>query len=163
MQRVVDAAPLILLAKLDALELLRLGAESVLAPSEVLSEVAQGADVAAARVRLARAQWLQECYARTPLPSLPEALGAGERAVLEQALTLEEAQVVSDDLVARRAARQLGLTPIGTLGILLVAKRAGAISSLSECLQTLREMGMYLSDALVMRVLAEAGEQDLRE
>ncbi|MFN4033969.1 MAG: DUF3368 domain-containing protein [Fimbriimonadales bacterium] len=163
MQRVVDAAPLILLAKVDALELLRLGSEAVLAPLEVLSEVDQGADVAAARVRLARTQWLQECHARTPLPSLPEALGAGERAVLEQALTLGEVQVVSDDLVARRAALRLGLTPIGTIGILLMAKRVGAIASVSEYLRALRAMGMYLSETLIERVLAEAGERELSE
>ncbi len=163
MQRVVDAAPLILLAKLDALELLRLGAEAVLAPLEVLSEVAQGADVAAARVRLARTQWLQECHARTPLPNTHEALGIGERTVLEQALALGNAQVVSDDLIARRVAQQFGLTPIGTLGILLVAKQVGAIASVSEYLLALREVGMYLSEALIERVLAEAGEQDWRE
>jgi predicted nucleic acid-binding protein len=160
MHRVVDAAPLILLAKIDALELLRVGAEKVFAPSEVLLEVEQGADVATDKVRTAHAQWLLECQARAPLPLTREALGAGERALLEQALALENVQVVSDDLAARRAALQLGLTPIGTLGVLLVAKQLGVIEAVAPCLDALKSAGMYLSPTLVQRVLAEAGEQD---
>lgn len=158
MQRLVDASPLILLAKIDALELLRLGVECVLTPAEVLSEVLQGADVAATRVRTASEQWLHKCEAQAELPPVSEALGAGERALLRQALALERVQVVSDDLAARRAALQLGLTPIGTLGVLLAAKRAGAIDSVSEHLNALKTAGMYLSEALILRVLTEAGE-----
>lgn len=159
MQRVVDAAPLILLAKIDALELLRLGVERVLTPVEVLQEVEQHEDIASQRVRFASEQWLQPCLERAPLPPVSEALGAGERALLRQALALKAVQVVSDDLAARRAAQQLGLTPIGTLGMLLVAKQAGVIETVSERLQALRAAGMYLSDGLVERVVIEAGEQ----
>jgi predicted nucleic acid-binding protein len=138
MQRIVDAAPLILLAKIDALELLRVGAEKVFAPSEVLLEVEQGADAAADKVRAVRAQWLLECQAQAPLPFTREALGAGERALLEQALALGDVQMVSDDLAARRAALQLGLKPIGTLGVLLVAKHSGVIEAVAPYLDALR-------------------------
>lgn len=82
MQRVVDAAPLILRAKIDALELLRIGAARVLTPTEVLQEVEQQEDVASQRVRLASEQWLQPCLERAPLPPVSEALGTGERALL---------------------------------------------------------------------------------
>ncbi|GIV07279.1 MAG: DUF3368 domain-containing protein [Fimbriimonadales bacterium] len=160
MQRVVDASPLILLAKVEALELLRLGVEQVWAPSEVLAEVAHGADAAADTIQRACADWLQTCHVRVSVPLLREALGMGERALLEQALALERVQVVSDDLAARRAALELGLVPIGTLGILLAAKRLGAIPSVAFYLNALREAGMYLSPWRVERVLIEAGEQD---
>ncbi|MEN3002692.1 MAG: DUF3368 domain-containing protein [Armatimonadota bacterium] len=50
------------------------------------------------------------------------------------------------------------LKPIGTLGILLAAKWAGAIDFVSEYIDALRAAGMYLSEPLVRRVLAKAGE-----
>jgi predicted nucleic acid-binding protein len=69
-------------------------------------------------------------------------------------------QVVIDDLVARRVAVQVGLKPIGTLGILLAAKLAGIIPSLSEKIEALQAAGMHLSETLIQRILIEAGERD---
>lgn len=129
-------------------------------PSLVFREIEQVNDSASAAVFEARGEWLTECeyHAAQPIASL--SLGPGERAVIEQALGLGIDQVVIDDLVARRVAVQVGLKPIGTLGILLAAKLAGIIPSLSEKIEALQAAGMHLSETLIQRILIEAGERE---
>jgi len=158
MKRVVDASPALFLAKIGALELLQLGAEEVLMPSAVLQEIVQVNDSASVVVLDAKEKWLVECEYRAEQSIASSSLGPGERAVIEQALGLGVEQVVMDDLAARRVAQQLGLKPIGTLGILLAAKLTGAIPSVSEKIEALKAVGMYLSESLIQRILREAGE-----
>ena len=160
MKRVVDASPAILLAKIGALELLRLGTEEVLIPSTVLQEIVQVNDSASSAILEARGEWLIECEYRAEQSVVPSSLGAGERAVIEQAIGLGIEQVTIDDLAARRVAQQLGLKPIGTLGILLAAKLTGVIPSVSEKIEALRAAGMYLSESLIEHILRAASEGD---
>jgi len=160
MRRVVDASPAIFLAKIGELGLLQLGAEEVLMPSLVFREIEQVNDSASAAVFEARGKWLIECEYQAAQPIASLSLGPGERAVIEQALGLGIDQVVIDDLAARRVAVQVGLKPIGTLGILLAAKLAGIIPSLSEKIEALQAAGMYLSETLIQRILIEAGERE---
>ncbi len=158
MKRIVDASPAILLAKIDSLELLRIGAEQVLIPTTVWYEIEQGGDETSALILVAKSEWLIECTYDAVQLQIPSSLGPGERAVIEQALALGVEQVVMDDLAARRFAEQVGLKPVGTLGILLAAKLAGFIPSVSEKIKALESSGMYLSEAVIQRVLMEAGE-----
>jgi predicted nucleic acid-binding protein len=160
MRRVVDASPAIFLAKIDALELLQLGAEEVLMPSIVFWEIEQVDDSALVAVFEAKGKWLIECEYRAEQPIDSTSLGIGERAVIEQAVGLGIEQVVMDDLAARCVAEQVGLKPIGTLGILLAAKLAGVIPSVSEKIEALQASGMYLSESLIQRLLIEAGERE---
>lgn len=66
--------------------------------------------------------------------------------------------VVLDDLMARRCARAHGLFVIGTLGILLRAKRLGILPSARPLVEQLRRSGMYLDERLLQSVLVELGE-----
>jgi predicted nucleic acid-binding protein len=65
---------------------------------------------------------------------------------LEQGIDL----VVMDDLLARRKAVRLGLRPIGTVGVLLIARKRGLISA-EEVISALDELveihGIYLSES----------------
>ncbi len=63
-----------------------------------------------------------------------------------------------DDLAARRCARALGLATLGTLGLVLAAKRDGRIASARTMLAELRAAGMWLSDPVTERALALVGE-----
>jgi predicted nucleic acid-binding protein len=55
---VVDTSPLIFLAKLDRLDLLRKGADQVVAPPAVFQEIAGHPDEASVRIDDARLSWL---------------------------------------------------------------------------------------------------------
>lgn len=55
---VVDTSPLIFLAKLDRLDLLRKSADQVVAPPAVFQEIAEHPDEASLRIDDARLSWL---------------------------------------------------------------------------------------------------------
>jgi len=158
-ERIVDTSPLIFLAYLDRLELLKIGVENVFAPRAVIEEVFVKEDEATARIKEALSQWLKECWiARPELLVFLRGLGKGEAEVLAQAVERGITSVVLDDLDARRRAITLGLKPIGTVGLLLAAKRKGLIRSLKEELDKLVSKGFRISDQLWERALREAGE-----
>ncbi len=92
-------------------------------------------------------------------PLLTGELDIGEAAVIQRALDLPIATVVPDDLKARRVARRSGIAVTGSLGVLLDAKRTGKLDSVTEAVERLRRHGAWLSDALVDRALALAGEK----
>jgi len=63
-----------------------------------------------------------------------------------------------DDKKARRIARQIGLQVIGTVGVLLRAKREGVIAAIQPILAALQEAGFRMSDGLYAETLRLAGE-----
>ena len=161
-QRITNASPLVFLAKLDRIDLLRLGVDEVLVPSAVLAGVRAKPDIATQRLEAHLGNWLRECpmTRQDLLQALPD-LGSGEREVVAQALQVGIVDAVLDDQDARRLARRMGLEPIGTVGLLLAAKRKGLLPSLTDELRRLESVGFRISDALRSRALLEAGEQSL--
>ena len=83
-------------------------------------------------------------------------LGSGEAEVIQLARERATTQVVLDDLDARRYARRVGLEPVGTLGLLLAARLRGEIHSLRAEIVRLRQVGFYITDALIEAVLKAA-------
>ena len=65
-QCVADAAPLIFLAKLGHLEFLRLNADEVLVPVEVLKEIQAKQDEAVTELQRHLGKWLKECPLSRP-------------------------------------------------------------------------------------------------
>lgn len=90
--------------------------------------------------------------------ALRATVDAGEAEAIALATHLTADLVLVDDRSARSAARRLGLNVKGTLGVLLQAKRAGHIATVSPAIHRMRAAGIYLSDLLVQRVLREAKE-----
>ncbi|MCP3959708.1 MAG: DUF3368 domain-containing protein [bacterium] len=75
------------------------------------------------------------------------------------ALAIErEWRIILDDLQARAVAQQMGLKLIGTVGILVRAKRAGLLAEVKPVLQALDRIGFYLSEPLMKEVLRLADE-----
>jgi uncharacterized protein len=84
-------------------------------------------------------------------------LDEGESEVIALACQLPHRPVL-DDLRAREVAQRMGLKPIGTVGLLVRAKRAALIAEVKPLLFQLNRKGFYLSDALKKEVLLLAGE-----
>jgi predicted nucleic acid-binding protein len=64
-----------------------------------------------------------------------------------------------DDRRGRLAALTMGVNIIGTLGVLLVAKRKGLIPVIAPEIERLQtQVGFRLREELKVRVLREAGE-----
>ncbi len=159
-QWVVDAAPLIFLAKLERLDLLRRGADDVLTVPAVRREIDAHSDAAAHALRAASADWLR---VRAPANASAVALlladlDPGEAEVLILASELNADRVVLDDLDARRRARRLGLPVVGTVGLLLAARLRGDIAALRPELDRLLRFGFRISAQLLDEVIQAAGE-----
>jgi uncharacterized protein len=77
---------------------------------------------------------------------------------LTLSLERKSATAVLDDAMARTCAKSLGLEIIGTLGVILRARRKGLISSAADLLQKLCAAGWHLDDKVVAAALHGIGE-----
>jgi len=157
---VVNASPLIFLGATGKLDLLRLVAPRVLVPSSVPAEVRARGSTDPVAAAVDAASWLEH---RPSTSSSPDAvlawdLGGGESAVITLALESPGAVAILDDLPARRCAASLGIPVAGTLGIVLLARKAGRLPAARPMLEDLRNRGMWLSDRVLNTVLKEIGE-----
>ena len=156
---VVNASPLILLSKVGKLGLIDALASEVAIPAAVLDELedspaddpAHQVPQAIASARIVPAENVDPLVERWDL-------GAGESAVLTFALRNRSFEAVLDDRAARNCAAALGVSTRGTLGILLLAKREGALAAVAPIIAALRDAGMYLDASLERSVLELAGE-----
>jgi len=157
---VSDTTPLSELAKVGKLNLLRDIFGKVIIPQEVYNEVTTGTHPAVNLVK--SADWIEIISVRNleKLSNLKKAtnLGAGECAAMILAEELASDQVLMDDLDARRVALSRNLKITGTLGILLVAKQLGLITSVQEVLAALITNGKRINTRLYQEVLSTAQE-----
>jgi hypothetical protein len=79
-------------------------------------------------------------------------------AALSLALDIVDPIVVLDDAAARTAAATLNIPSTGTLGVLLLAKERGLVTSMASVITQLEQRGFRIAPAVIARVLAIAGE-----
>jgi hypothetical protein len=85
-------------------------------------------------------------------------LGPGEREALALAIERPGSRVLLDDRYARLVATTLGIPVIGTLGILLRAKRAGHLNEVRPLLDRLDALGFRVDRRTRLAVLSLADE-----
>ena len=95
-----------------------------------------------------------------PVPTLSPfpLLDAGESAAIRLALKLS-IPVLIDEKAGRKIAINLGLSVVGTVGVLLSAKKYGHIEAVGPLLNAMREHDYYISDMLIRAALARAAER----
>jgi predicted nucleic acid-binding protein len=156
---VVDASPVIVLAKTGLLDLLRAVGDPVLVPSAVVQEVQMAGPNDPATQALAQVGWLTIVDPGQP-PGILQSFGldAGEEAVLAWALGHSGTGALLDDQAARRCAKTLGIPYRGCLGLVIAARQQGIIPSARPVLEQLRQVGLRLTDRIVNQALALVGE-----
>lgn len=156
---IANASPLILLGKVGRLSLLSDLADQILIPERVAAEVGAQSDGERSLAEIARHDGFR-VVPSTPVPPAIEAwdLGPGESQVLALTLSVPGSRAVLDDLAARRCAQSLGLSVIGTLGVVLRARSTGRIPAARPVLDELRRKGLYVSTKLVDAALARIRE-----
>jgi len=87
-------------------------------------------------------------------------LGRGEAAAITLATEIQGSMIILDDRKARRIAQQMGLPVLGTIGILLRAKRSGVIARLAPILDQFDAAGFRVSGDLRTRALLLAEESE---
>jgi predicted nucleic acid-binding protein len=102
-----------------------------------------------------------ECRAPAVPPDhlLIEELDPGEADAIAVALEVPGSIVMLDDLRARRLAAQVyGLDVLGTVGILVRARRASLIGPLRPILVHLSTAGVYLTPSLIDAAVKSVGD-----
>lgn len=156
---VCNSTPLIGLAAIGRFNLLRRIFGRITVAQAVWDEtVTNGRDQGGARQEMATADWIDTVAVkdRMAVRLLLDEIDQGEAETIVLALELGADWVVMDERKGRRKLQQLGLTKVGTLGILLKAYQTGLIPALHPEITRLREVGFSISDSVVRAVLDAA-------
>lgn len=157
---VINASPIILLAKADIVHMLPDLCDEIVIPTGVVREVQLGEVADSAR------NWLAATGRRfiRPAPAIHETVakwhgGSGEMEVISWALLYPEFTAVLDDRAARSFATQRGVKVLGSLRIIVLAKERGLLRQAKPALEKLRGPGAYVSDELLDLTISLAGEE----
>ncbi len=155
---IADAGPLIALARLHLLELLPQVFGGVFITDAVLEECAGRADFPEARIILdaVSSKLLKRCAAPDSTAFM-QAIDAGEASAIAAAIE-RGCGVLMDDKAGRRLAANIGIPVIGTVGVLVLAKRKGFVPLVKPLLENLAVSGYFLSGDVIAAALESAKE-----
>lgn len=145
---VVNAGPLIALARIGQLDLLPKLFGEIVIPAAAYREVTQDQNLPGAAA-IQRAEWIRvsEVSDRAAVERFSFWLDAGESEVLVLAQELGMTAAI-DERRGRNIAAALGIPQTGTIGILLTAKKAGLIPLVAPLLDQLSANGVRISSHL---------------
>jgi len=156
---VVNASPVILLAKAEVVHLLPVLCDELIVPAAVLDEVEQGSAADAGRAWLKGPGRKFIRAAPPPHPALGNwGGGRGEAEVISWALRQPGAVAILDDRAARALAARFQIRVLGSLRVIVIAKERGLIREARPALEKLRGAGAYVSEDLINRAIGLAGE-----
>lgn len=149
---IADASGVIALSQVDLLHLLPNVFGEVTVPPAVLKE--------AGLVLQPRPPWLSVLACRKPIPPLlmRDSVGPGEREVIALALEHSPQAVLLDERLGRSIALSYGLPVIGSIRVLITAKRRGHIRTVRPHLDAMIRNGFRVSAHLYRAALIECGE-----
>jgi predicted nucleic acid-binding protein len=150
---VVNASPLIVLAKAGLARVLDELAPDWCVPEAVVRDVLQAGPGDAGRELAERLPEHRRCRVAIPEIIASWDLDPGESEVLAWALAHRGHEAVVDDKAARTCARHLGIPCCGTVGVLVRAKRRGVLPAVRPALAAVRAAGLYLAADLETRAL----------
>jgi predicted nucleic acid-binding protein len=152
---VLNASPVIVLARAGLLDLVPKLVSSPVIPRAVVTEIkAAPTDDPAAKF-LTQPSWLTVVDLNPALSPLAIwRLGQGESEVLEYAHRNPGTIAILDDKAARRSASTLHIPVAGTLGLLLAASRSGVLDSLEKAIERVTACGLYVDPATAAKVIA---------
>lgn len=144
-----DASCLIILSKIDRLELLQQVYGNVSTTPEIAAEFGEKIP-----------DWIEikEVKDKDKQLLLEMQVDKGESSAIALALETENSKLILDDYKARITAERMGLKYTGTIGILVKAKKDGIIPSIKPILEKIKQTDFRISTALEAAALQEANE-----
>jgi predicted nucleic acid-binding protein len=151
---VVNASPLIVLAKVGHAHLLSALTDEIAVPQTVVDEINAGPADDPARAWLPDNPLPVVAIPRAPAELLAWDLGAGETAVMAYALLNSGWTAILDDNAARKCARSFRIPVKGTLAVVIMAKRRGLIPSAADMIRQLQQHDYRIQESIVRDALA---------
>ena len=157
---VSNTSPILNLAIIGQLELIRQQFGQVQIPLAVLSELKVLEDRPGSKEIQAAVDtgWIkvQEVSSQLSVQLLQQVLDLGESEAITLAIDLKADRILLDERDGRKIAKSLGLKVTGVLGILLRAKQEGELSSLPDAIDALvKTAGFRIAPELLAKVLEE--------
>ena len=154
---VSNSSPLIHLAKIGHLDLLKYFFDKIIVSEVVYKEcVIEGKGREDAK-KIEKAEWIKVAKIRDEnlKRALMMVLDEGEAEAIVLALEESADLILLDDYEAREVSRNYELTITGVIGILIRAKEEGKIGSLKEEVEKLKETGFWIRGDLYTKILRE--------
>jgi uncharacterized protein len=147
---VSNSSPLIALSHIGQLALLRSLYSKLFIPQAVYDEVVRAEEDRPGSTEVFAAEWIeiQKVKDQTAVLLLREQLDQGESEAIVLALEAKAQVLLIDEARGRRIAQSRGLPHIGTVGVLVLAKRQGLIKSATSLLDELSAVGFRMSPQL---------------
>ncbi len=153
---VINSGPLIILDKIDALDIAGALPCWFICPPAVRREVDAGIRRNNSPIT---PDWLTVRPLAAPMPYFADiVIDLGEAEVIQLALENNIARVCLDDLRGRKIARRFGLRVTGLLGLLAWAKQLGVVPRVRPFAERMLAVGGRYSPQLINTVLTDLGE-----
>jgi predicted nucleic acid-binding protein len=145
---ITDTSCLILLEKINALDILPRLFETILTTPEIAEEY--GGQLPSWITVKNADQVAKEEFMRY--------VDRGEASAIALAVENKCDYIIIDDMAGRRLATKLGLPVKGTVGVLLLAKQNGVIPVFGPYLHLIQQTNFRLSSSLAAQFIKDAGE-----
>ena len=157
---VSNSGPLIVLSRVNHLDLLANLYGSIVVPNAVFAEVVEAGAGRPGAAEVAGRSWVvRSGVVPPPDPLLSHELGAGEAEAITLAKSVGAGLLLVDEVKARRLAVLVyGLRVKGTAGVLVEAKRRGFLERVKPIIEEMQAHRVFLSRKVIERTLKEAGE-----
>ncbi|MBN2535048.1 MAG: DUF3368 domain-containing protein [Spirochaetales bacterium] len=155
---VSNTSPLILLANIGKLDLIEKIYTDVLIPEYVYTECIRDKKPFSEELERFLQGKIQEVKDRKGVENLMLVVDKGEAEAIQLVLEKGIDKILIDDLKGRNIAIYNGLSVIGTVGLLIKAKKEGHIEEIKLLLEELEKAGMRISKTLKLEALALTGE-----
>ncbi len=155
-----NTSPILNLAIIDKLFLLRKQFGEIVIPPGVFEELRTDEELPGSRIirEAVRSEWIkiQRVNDLPMIRVLQRELDRGEAEAIALALQTQAETILLDEREARRTAKLLGLKVTGLLGVILHARKDGDLLSVSETVQELCEKaGFRIAPKLLADITAQ--------
>jgi len=145
---VSDTSCLILFNKIGELELLKKLYGTIHISETVLKEFNQPVP-----------DWIEVVKPKTDMQrGLSSYLDPGEATAIALATEHEHSLLIIDEVKGRKAAKELGISVTGSLGVLVASKKKGHIKAVRPIIEKIQKTNFRVSERLIERVLEKANE-----
>lgn len=158
---VSNTSPIINLAAIGQLELLHQLYGTIAIPGAVYHEIAVKGQGQAGAIEIQISHWFEryQLHNTALAKRLEQELDAGEAEAVTLAVELKADLLLLDERRGRMAAKQLGITVVGLLGILLVAKQRGYLVAIKPLLQDLMTLAGFWIDQELYKLVLESAQE----